>query len=74
MLFGKGLRSFRLFMGDFSLDAVGKVFGDGWLERGARCTTGVPLSVECSLHGAALRVLSLARWQASEWSVGKLLC
>jgi len=51
-------------MGDFSPDALAKVFGDGWLE-GARCITGVPLSVGYSLHGAALRELPLAHWQAS---------
>jgi hypothetical protein len=38
----------RLFINGLSLDALGKVFGDGWLE-GARCTTGVPLSVRYSL-------------------------
>ena len=41
--------------------------------RGARCTTGVPLSVGSSLLGAVLWELSLAQWQASAWSVGKLL-
>jgi hypothetical protein len=66
------LSSLRLFIIDFSLDALSKVFGDGWLE-GARYTIGVPLSVECSLHGAALRGLHLAQWQASAWSLGKLL-
>jgi hypothetical protein len=60
-------------MSDFSLDAVGKVFGDGWLER-AHCTTGMPLSVGRSIHRAGLRVESLAQWQASAWSVGRLLC
>jgi hypothetical protein len=60
-------------MGDFSLDALGGVFGDGWLE-GARYITGMPLSIGVSLYGAALRELSLAQWQASAWSVGRLLC
>jgi hypothetical protein len=32
MLVGMGIWSLRLFMGDFSLDAVGKVFGDGGLK------------------------------------------
>src|SRR5215216_6369793 len=54
-----------------SLDALGMVFGDGWPE-GARCITGMPLSVGCSLYGAALRGLSLAQWQACVGSVGKL--
>jgi hypothetical protein len=56
-----------------SLDALDEVFGDGWCVRGARCTTGVPLSVGYSLHGAALRELSLAQWQACAWSLGELL-
>ena len=55
-----------------SVDAVGMIFRDGWLE-GARCITGMPLTVGCSLYGAALRGLPLAQLQASAWSVGKLL-
>jgi hypothetical protein len=48
------------------------VFGDRWFQ-GARCTTGVPLDVGCSLHRAALRGLPLtAHWQACVESVGKL--
>jgi hypothetical protein len=36
-----GIWSLRVFMGDFSLDALDKVFGDRWLEESTlhyRCT------------------------------------
>jgi hypothetical protein len=51
MLFGTGLSSLRLFMSDFSLDTLGEVFGDEWLERGTpalrACTLELPaLSME----------------------------
>jgi hypothetical protein len=32
-------------MGDFSLDAVGKVFGDGWIERGTPVVQLAPLAL-----------------------------
>jgi hypothetical protein len=45
MLFGTGLRSLRLFMSDFSLDALGMVFGDGWYEKGHAALPACPLAL-----------------------------